>query len=238
MLLKYVREMAVENPWVLRIIIGLIAVTFVVTMGWFGFEAPTANRAAVVDGTEVTMKQYQAAYNRAVSFYRQTYKDKFDEEMLRKLNLEDQIIDELVEEVLWLHEAETMGLMVTNEELSKTVTKISAFQKNGQFDSEQYRNVLSANRTNPKDFEKNLRENVLVDKVKQAIRQSVMVTDREVEEAVPTLAPEPSGEQTRSPEERVRMKQFLLFQKQEKALKAYAEGMRKKATVEINKKAL
>ena len=81
-MLKMVRELAVDNPWVLRIIMGLIAVTFVVTMGWFGFEAPQADRVAVVEGQKITAKEYRTAYNRAVEFYRQNYKDKFNSDLL------------------------------------------------------------------------------------------------------------------------------------------------------------
>jgi peptidyl-prolyl cis-trans isomerase D len=234
-MLKTVRVMAVENPWVLRIIIGLIAVTFIVTMGWFGFEAPTANRAAMVDGTEVTLKEYQIAYNRAVSFYRDNYKEEFNDEFLQKLNLDEQVINEMIEDVLWIHEAERMGLMVTDEELSETVTKVSAFQKNKVFDPEVYRKVLAANRTNPEAFEANVRKDLLVEKAKGAVRQSVMVTDNEIAQAFPSIA---SGEAGQNPEELGRMKQFLLFQKQEKALKAYTDSLRDQADVEINKQLL
>src|SRR3989304_1321659 len=117
-MLKIVRELAVENPWVLRIIIGLIAITFVLTMGWFGFEAPKGDRVAVVEGQKITAKEYRAAYNRAVEFYRQNYKEKFNNDLLRSLNVEDQVINELIERALWKHEAKIMGLEVTNEELS------------------------------------------------------------------------------------------------------------------------
>jgi peptidyl-prolyl cis-trans isomerase D len=237
-MLKIVREMAVENPWVLRIVIGLIAVTFVVTMGWFGFQAPEGDRVAVVDGKEITAKEYRAAYNRAVEFYRQNYKDKFNSDLLRSLKVEDQVINELIERALWKHEAKIMGLEVRNEELSAAVTEIPNFQKEGKFDSNLYRQVLEANRTNPKVFEASVREDLLVDKVKRIVRDAVAVTDREVTETFPTFAAVSQTGQEKPPEEMERMKKFLLFQKQEKALKSYAEAMRQRSKISIDKRAL
>ena len=235
-MLKIVRELAVENPWVLRIIIGLIAVAFIITMGWFGFEAPTSNRAALVNGTEVSLKEYRGAYNRAVEFYRQTYKDQFNDEFLRKLNLEDKVLNDLIERTLWIQEAKAMGLEVTDQELSAAVTEIPDFQKDGKFDPDLYRRVLEANRTKPEAFEGSFRNSLRVEKARRIVRDAVAVTDREVAESYPTAAPK--GGASPSPEEKERLRQFLLFQKQEKALKAYADEMRKKAKVKINDEVL
>jgi len=37
-MLKVIREGAIERPWFYRTLMGLIAVVFVLTMGWWGFE--------------------------------------------------------------------------------------------------------------------------------------------------------------------------------------------------------
>jgi len=44
-MLKVLRESAIERPWFYRTIMILIALVFVVTMGWWGFEQ---NREDVV----------------------------------------------------------------------------------------------------------------------------------------------------------------------------------------------
>src|SRR3989304_4813505 len=84
-MLKIVRELAVDSPWVLKIIMGVIALTFIITMGWWGIKAPQQSVLASVNGHDVNAQDYRKAYNRAVAYYREVYKDKFDTEMLEKM---------------------------------------------------------------------------------------------------------------------------------------------------------
>ena len=48
-MLKTVRSVAIDNPWCLRLAMVAIAVTFVITMGWWGFDRPDKNGEAVAD---------------------------------------------------------------------------------------------------------------------------------------------------------------------------------------------
>src|SRR3990172_12855340 len=116
-MLKIVRELAVDNPWVLKIIMGVIAVTFVLSMGWYGIQSRDADVAISVNGMEIKAQEYSRAYNRAVESYRDAYKDKFDEEMLEKMDVKGKVMDELVARKLWLESANEIGLSVSDEEL-------------------------------------------------------------------------------------------------------------------------
>ncbi len=235
-MLKIVRELAVDNPWVLKVIMGVIAVTFVITMGWWGIKAPQQSVVVSVNGHDIHAQDYRKAYNRAVEYYREVYKDKFDAEMLEKLKVRDKVLEDLVSRELWLEEAERFGVRVSDQELRDSIVKMNEFHKDGRFDPILYERLLAANRIKVGEFEDSKRKEILIDKVKRVIKDSVSVADEEVNETFPINATgSKDGGTERPAEEMQKLKKFLQFQKQEKAVMAYTASMRAKANVNVNK---
>jgi len=237
-MLKIIRELAVENPWVLKIIMGVIAVTFVITMGWWGIKMPGQDVVASVNGHPIKVKEYRRAYNRAVEYYRDMYKDKFSPELLEQMKVRDKVLEDLVGRELWLEKAQELGLMVSDEELRESIMKMKVFHREGRFDRTLYERILTSNRMNVSDFERAQRIELLIDKMKRIVKDSVFVTDAEVNEAFPlTLSGDKDrGKVTARPaEEMERLKKFLRFQKQEQAIAAYTDAMRAAAKIKVNK---
>lgn len=239
-MLKIVRELAVDNPWVLKIIMGVIAVTFVLSMGWYGIQSRDADVAISVNGMDIKAQEYSRAYNRAVESYRDMYKDQFDAEMLEKMNVREKVMDELVARKLWLESAKGLGLKVSDDELRDGIMKMKMFHKEGRFDRKLYKSILEANRLTEASFEGPQREEFLIEKMKSIIRDSVTVSDFEVNESFPLSLPAGKGGASaeRLPEELQRLKKFVKFQKQEKAVMSYAVAMRAKAQIKVNKELL
>ena len=236
-MLKMVRELAVDNPLVLKIIMGVIAVTFVLSMGWYGIQSRDADVAISVNGMEIKAQEYSKAYNRAVESYRDAYKDKFDAEMLEKMDIKGKVMDELVARKLWLESAKGLGMSVSDEELRDGIMKMKVFHKEGRFDRKLYKSLLEANRLNETVFEGSQREEFLIEKMKGIIRDSVTVSNYEVNEAFPLSLPggKSGTPGDRLPDELQRLKKFVRFQKQEKAVMSYAVAMRAKAKIKVNK---
>ncbi|MCC6543732.1 MAG: SurA N-terminal domain-containing protein [Nitrospirae bacterium] len=236
-MLKIVRELAVDNPLVLKIIMGVIAVTFVLSMGWYGIKSRDADMAISVNGMEIKAQEYNKAYNRAVDSYRNAYKDKFDSEMLEKMDVKGKVIDELVARKLWLESATDLGLSVSDDELRDGIMKIKVFHKDGKFNRKLYKSILEANRLNESAFESSQREEFLIDKMKSIIKDSVYVSNAEVNEAFPLSLPggKSGTPADRLPDELQRLKKFVRFQKQEKAVMSYAVALRAKAKIKVNK---
>ncbi len=242
-MLKIVRELAVDNPWVLKIIMGVIAITFVITMGWWGIQAPTENVVVNVNGHNIKVQDYRRAYNRTVEYYRDAFKDKFDSDLLEKMGVRDKVVEDLVKRELWLEAADKLGLMVSDAELGDNIMKMTVFHKDGRFSSTLYEKILASNRMKAGDFEALQRRDLLIEKMKRIVKDSVQVTDNEVNEAYPVAAS--SGKTAaaalnpvvtgRPAEEMTRLKKFLQFQKQEKAVMAYANAMRTAAKIKVNK---
>lgn len=238
-MLKIVRELAIDNPWVLKIIMGVIAVTFVVSMGWLGIKAPKGDIVMSVNGHKINVREYRRAYNNAVNFYKETYKDKFDSEMLEKMNLRDRVMDDLAIRELWLDAAGDLGLTVGEEELREGIMKMKTFHREGKFDRTLYERVLAANRMSVQAFEEAQRRELLIEKMKGIVRDSVSVSDQEVHETFPLSASGgKEGAAAMPPDEMQRLKKFLQFQKAEKAVNSYAAAIRAKAKIEVNKELL
>lgn len=223
-MLKVIRKGAIENPWFFRIIMGAIALAFTITMGWWGFDGSHDNAVAKVDRASISIEEYQRAYQNASNFYRQIFQDKYDEKELRK-----RVIDELVDRKLWLQEARQMKLSVSDEELKRSITQLPGFQKDGKFDPELYRRILALEHYTPEGFERQHREELLVDKVKALVKESVALTPSEEEEAKKSNPANPDPDRAVSD---------LLFQKKQRALNAYTLALRQKASVNVKEELL
>lgn len=239
-MLKIVRELAVDNPLVLKIIMGVIAVTFVISMGWYGIQSSDGDVVVSVNGEDIKVQDYRRSYNRAVEYYREMYKDKFDSDMLEKMNLKDKVMEDLVARELWLEAANDLGLKVSDDELRDGIMKMKTFHREGNFDRKLYERLLEANRLTVAIFEESQREEFLIEKVKGIIRDSVSVSDSELNESFPLSLPGGKGGAVaeRLPEELQRLKKFVQFQKGEKAVMSYAVAMRAKAKIKVNKELL
>jgi peptidyl-prolyl cis-trans isomerase D len=223
-LLKIIRKGAIENPWFFRIIMGALAVAFTITMGWWGFGKTEDNAVAKIDRASVSMEEYQRAYKNASEFYREIFQDKYDEKNLRK-----QVIDALVDQKLWLQEARRMKLVVSDEELKRSITQLPGFQKEGKFDPERYRFILANQHYTPEGFERQHREELLIEKVKTVVKESVALTPSEEEEAKKSNPSNPDPDRAISD---------LLFQKKQRALNAYTLALRQKASINIKEELL
>ena len=157
-MLKIVRELAVDNPLVLKIIMGVIAITFVISMGWYGIQSSDGDVVVSVNGEDIKVQDYRRSYNRAVDYYREMYKDKFDSDLLEKMNLRDKVMEDLVARELWLESANDLGLRVSDDELRDGIMKMKMFHKEGRFERKLYERLLETNRLTVAVFEESQRE--------------------------------------------------------------------------------
>ena len=168
------------------LIFGAIILVFVAYFGAggagftdLGTGIPTW--AAKVNGDEIPLRAFQNEYGSMLRAYQQQSGGQFDEAMAEQLGLKDTVLDRLVERQLLVELARENGLAVSNEEVATELRGITAFQVDGHFDFDTYRNVLRTGLgTTPEKFEREVREGLLVEKMVAQIRQSARATDEEV----------------------------------------------------------
>ncbi len=234
-MLKILRESAIERPWLIRIIIGLIAGVFVVTMGWWGFEQNVEENIITVDNDKVPREEYQRKYQDMHSQYKDFIPKELSEDQLKQM-----VVEQLIASRLWTQAAKNMGIVVTTTELRNAIAAIPEFQKNGGFDPAHYKKMLSSVRWTPAMFERAFRADLMREKARTMVRESVAATADELAGAQAALAsqliPSMPMEQIGSPQERAL--RVVLFQKQQQAVRAYQEALKSRAQVSVRRELL
>lgn len=233
-MIKIIREGSQKYPWVLKTVMLIIAVTFIIGMGWWGFEASQPNVVATVGPYKITLDEYRRAYQRAYRFYRDQLKqEEVDEENLKKL-----VLQSLLESKIWNLAADRLGVDVSAEELHEVITSQPEFQKDGKFDPHYYQRLLAANRLTPRMYEHQQRLQLLAEKARLLVMEATTLTPEE-EKEVEALAARRAGEGT-DPDpaliEQVRA-QFLM-QKKQRALQAFQAALLASLNVETHEELL
>ncbi len=231
-MIKLMRESAHKYPWLLKSMMGILAIAFVITMGWWGFGEDTSNAIASVGPLSVTREEYLRAYENTYRFYKENVQGDFQEETLKQF-----VLDGLIENKLWTLVAEDMGLTVSPEELRQDILQREVFQRNGKFDAELYRRVLAGNRLSPALFESLHTLELLRAKAMMVVRDSVALTPAEITEAQALMARQPAGDESGATAKE-RILQDFLFQKQQRAIMAYKESMKASVPIKIRKELL
>lgn len=232
-MIRLMRESAHNYPWILKSIMGVLAIAFVITMGWWGFEDQGPNAVASVGSLAVTLDEYRRTYDTTYRFYQDNVQGEFKDETLKQF-----VLDGLIEKKLWMLVAHDMGLTITPEELRDDITQRQEFQRNGKFDPEVYRRVLAANRLTPALFESIHTVQLLGEKAMLVVRDSVALTPAEIAEAQALMAHQPDTPPSAGPSSRERILQDFLVQKQQRTLAAYKEAMKAHVPIQIHKELL
>lgn len=135
-----------------------------------------------VNGDAVSYPEYQTAYQNLRRNMEQRFGRSLPPEIEKQLRLNAQTYDLLLNRLLLLQEADRRDLTVGKDELRQAIADIPAFQKDGSFDRALYDQVLAYQRVAPREFERNMREQLLIDKVLESIRQEAAVTPEDVEQ--------------------------------------------------------
>jgi len=169
------------GSWLIKVLLGGIAVTFIF---WGGYQVTSqrSGRVATVNGETITAEEYRLTYKRLIEQVQQRFGNNLNEEMIQNLQLPKQAIDQLVDQMLMRQAATDMGLRVTDEDLSRSIKSISAFQTAGVFDPRRYKLILNRNNLNPESFEVSQRESLLIEKINNLITGSVKISDDEAAE--------------------------------------------------------
>ncbi len=165
-----------------KIILGIVAVSLVISLGVGSFFGDRKEVVALVNGREILMKDFRRAYSNRLEALRQQLGEN-TERFAEQMNLRQQVMQQLVDQELLLGEAEDLNVMVTDLELQDYIRQQPYFQRNGQFDAEVYKEVLRQNRIPLFEYEDGLRRDLLVQKKQRLLGIGLAVSDAEVERA-------------------------------------------------------
>ena len=134
-----------------------------------------APSVAEIGKEKITAEEFWRAYDQMRTTLRETYKDQFNEEMEKKLNLKEAVLSNLIAERILAVTADSIGVTVTDQELQDVITHEPAFMRDGVFNRDIYFRVLQLQRQTPEMFESSLRQQLIAARMRQLIWSSVEV---------------------------------------------------------------
>ena len=139
---------------------------------------------AEINGRTVTAGDFQQRYLSQVQAYRQQFGGSMNDQLLRQLGIDQQILSQMIDEQVGLIEAEQNGIGVSDDELAQQIFSIPALQENGRFIGEQRYEQLLLSQNPPmtkQQFEESLRRSMLLDKLRAALTDWMAVSDSDVQ---------------------------------------------------------
>ena len=171
-----------SNSIFFKLLMGVIAVTFVLSFGVGSFFGDRKEVVAKVNDQEILLKEYREAYQNRLRSFQQQFGENA-EKFAEQLNLRQQVFNQLIDRHLLLTEAAELNLLATDLELQDFIRQQPFFQKNGQFDYDTYETVLSQNRIVRHEYEGSMRADLLLSKKQQLLGAGLVINNHEVEQA-------------------------------------------------------
>ena len=171
-------------------VMWLVIITFIGTIFYWGMGSPTdtvnPGVIATVGETRIHRGEYAEAYRRQEEALRRLYGDKADPRFFEAIQLRQQVLEDLINRVLILQEAERVGVGASEEELIAEIKATPVFATEGKFSRERYLELLRLNGLNPEAFEGRIREDLLRRKMLGLIRGTAKVSEAEARAAFRT----------------------------------------------------
>jgi len=163
--------MQTHKKWlIVTIWIATIAFVGAGFVGWGAYSyGKKQDEVARVKDTSIKVKDIQDIYSQLFNQLNQAMGGKLDEATAKQFGLEKAAFQQALTRAMLIQFAKDNGLYVTDEELAKNLISIPAFQKNGKFDKKLYEIFLKNARLTAKEFEENLKKDILIQKIMTAL---------------------------------------------------------------------
>jgi peptidyl-prolyl cis-trans isomerase D len=174
--------------WSLALVVLAFVVFYIpdfVEQPMTGVGASAREVVAEVDGRPLTAGEFQQRYVAQVNAYRTQFGGSMNEQLLRQLGVDQQILAQMIDEEVALVEAERQGIAVSDDELAQQIFAIPGLQENGRFIGEaRYEQLLRSQRPpmTKAAFEDRMRRGLVIERLRTALTDWVSVSDKELEE--------------------------------------------------------
>ena len=184
-MLQVLRDSMKYLAWILWVVIGIFVLFVFVDFGsGVGAGSAPVQAAATVGDQQITYREFEREYRQLEDQFRQQLGGQLTPELAEQLRLPMQALNRLVNRKVLLGEAERLDLVVSDEELRAHILGLDMFQDaNGRFaGAEAYERVVRQLGFTPDDFEEQIRQQLLLQRLVGAFERSVVVSASEVDE--------------------------------------------------------
>lgn len=165
-------------------VLGLLAVPFL----FFGLEsymrAVPQDAVAVVGDAEISNSDFQTSFARYRAQLRQQQGDSYNDVVTNQPAARREHLEGMIDQLLLRQYAANMGLQISDRQIAETIREVPNFQIEGQFNPDVYLQALRAAGETPRSFERSLREDLQTRLLPNALADSVIVTEAEVDRMI------------------------------------------------------
>ena len=217
-----------HKKWlIITIWISTIAFVGAGVVGWGQFKyGDKAGAVAKVGDIEITMGEFQKSYSNLYQQYAQMFQGNFDEEKAKQFGLQKQALNQLVQQAYMLNLAQEFDIQVSAEDIYAQLKQNKAFYKNGLFDKETYKQVLSQNRLSVVEYEAALKKEIMIQKLLAMLPVEPNVTEEKVVASLLNIADKI--------EYKVLDPQSIVIEVNDDELKTYWENIKQNYQTEVS----
>ncbi|HEX9716055.1 MAG TPA: SurA N-terminal domain-containing protein [Desulfurivibrionaceae bacterium] len=137
---------------------------------------------ATVNGQSISAQEYQRNYNQTIGRYQEQFGGTLPAGLLEALNLKQQVLNQMIQELVMQQGAKEAGLIVGSEEVRKVIQNMDAFREEGIFKLDRYKKLLASSKMTTTDFENNVRNDLLQNKILTHLSRFARISDSELKD--------------------------------------------------------
>ncbi|TKI06277.1 peptidylprolyl isomerase [Martelella alba] len=163
---------AAANHVVLKVILAIIAISFVLTGVGNYLIGGSGDYAAKVNGQQISRAQLEQAVQNERNRQQEAMGDSFSTLAGNEgymLQMRRQVLSQLIDETLLDQYAQTLGLAVSDQQIKDAIFAIPAFRTNGKFDNDKYRSLINNMGLTPDQYAQLMRKQMLTQQLIQGL---------------------------------------------------------------------
>lgn len=174
---------------IITIWISTIAFVGAGFVGWGQYSyGDKAGAVAKVGNVEVTMGELQKTYSNLYAQYNKMFQGNFDEEKAKSFGLQSQALKQLTDQALIINLALSYDLEINDTELLNELKTQEYFFKDGVFNKETYKEVLSRNNMSIKEYEADVKKQLLIQKTLKLLPVDVSKNELDIINSILNIA--------------------------------------------------
>jgi len=165
-------------------VLGLLAIPFL----FFGLDSYMRNvpqdAVAVVGDAEISSTEFQTSFAQYRSRLREQLGDQYSDIETNRPAVRREHLEGMIDQLLLRQYAEDLGLRVSDGAVAEIIRDVPAFQIGGEFNQDVYQQALRGAGESPQSFQQGLREDIQTRLIPQAVSESAVVTETEVDRMI------------------------------------------------------
>ena len=165
-----------------KIVLGIIVIVF---GGFFGTQQFMGNSrsqtfVASVDGHEISQQEFRERWDAFRAQIQRMYGQQMDMTAFDTPERKREVLEQMINEQLILNADDKLGAAVSRAAVQSEIASYPAFQVDGKFNEDQYRQLLAAQRRSPAEFADIVRREIELRQMDGQLTASAFVTDVDV----------------------------------------------------------